>query len=96
MPTLKLQASRIPLLPLKEHGMLAITVVLVLPTPLLPPKAVPQQSPLSLPSLKTLTSHTLTTLLSKPRRKWQLSVSWSLERPMRAQSRTRNGRMLKS
>jgi hypothetical protein len=87
MPTLKHQASKMSLLPLTM-------ALLALPTPL--PRAMLQQSPPSLLSLKTHTSHTPTTLLSKLLRKWQLLVSWSLVKPMRARSKTRNGRMLKS
>jgi hypothetical protein len=96
MPTLKHQASRTSLLLLKVHGTPATMVLLASPTPTLLLKVVLQQSPPSLPSLKTLTSHTQTTLLSKLQRKWQLSVSWSLDKPMRARSRTRNGRMPRS
>jgi hypothetical protein len=93
MPTLKHQASKMSLPPLTM-------ALLALPTSL--PRAMLQQSPPSppsppsLPSLKTRTSHTPTTLLSKLLRKWQLLVSWSLAKPMRARSKTRNGRMPKS
>jgi hypothetical protein len=87
MPKLKHQASKMLLLPLTM-------VLLALPMPL--PREVLQQNPPSLPSLKTHTSHTPTTLLSKLLRKWQLLVSWSLAKPMRARSKTRNGRMPKS
>jgi hypothetical protein len=86
MPKLKHQASKMSLLP-------PTMVLLFLPTPL--PRVV-LQSPSSLLSLKTHISHTLTTLLSKLLRKWQLLVSWSLAKPMRARSKTRNGRMPKS
>jgi hypothetical protein len=90
MPTLKHQVSKMPLLPLT-------TAPPALLTPL--SRAMLQQSPPSPPSppsLKTRTSHTPTTLLSKLLRKWQLLVSWSLAKPMRARSKTRNGRMPKS
>jgi hypothetical protein len=86
MPKLKHQASKMSLLP-------PTMVLLLLPTPL--PRVV-LQSPSSLLNLKTHTSHTPTTLLSKLPRKWQLLVSWSLVKPMRARSKTRNGRMPKS
>jgi hypothetical protein len=87
IPTLKHRASKMSLLPLTM-------ALLALPTPL--PRAMLQQSPPSLLNLKTHTSHTPTTLLSKLLRKWQLLVSWSLAKPMRARSKTRNGRMPKS
>jgi hypothetical protein len=87
MPKLKHQASKMSLLPLAM-------VFLSLPMPL--PTVVLQTSPSSPLSRKTPTSHTPTTLLSKPLRKWPLLVSGSLVKPMRAQSKTRNGRMPKS
>jgi hypothetical protein len=95
MPMVKHRASRIALLPRKAHGTVAITVLLALPKTLLAEAAL-LRSRLSLLSLKTITSHTPTISLSKLRRKWPLWVFWSLGQPMKARSRTRNGRMPRS
>jgi len=92
MPMAKHRASRIALLPLKPHGTVAITVLLALAKALLAEAALLRRRP-SLLSRKTTTGHTPTISLSKLRRKWRLWVFWSLGRPMKGRSRTRNGRM---
>jgi hypothetical protein len=95
MPMVKHRASRIALLPLKAHGTVATTVLLALPKTLLAEAALLPRR-LSLLSRKTTTGHTPTISLSKLRRKWRLWVFWSLGQPMKARSRTRNGRMRRS